>query len=256
MPTCGGWPAKRPCQRAHPAPRVRYSTRLATALCTVLSIAVQSSARAEDGHGIQLTLEAYVDDATHRAETNIGNISPVEEEAEVGRSLSFALSANYLIPIIDRVRLGPGVRYLSSYRYRPDDAEEDDENADVLIGRLFEVYLRGEFLIELPGALSLTPALELGVPVLFAAGDLQRQLDGRERLGYSVNQLPRIGLLLGAELAVRYKLTPFLFLRAGLGLQHDRLILYDAEVDDGAAETSRTLNLMRIRVLTGAEVQF
>lgn len=231
-------------------------TGLAAATCVAIALAVQSTAHADDGHGIQLTLEGYVDDATHRRETNIGNVDRRKEETEVGRSLSFALSASYLIPVIDRVRLGPGVRYLSSYRYRPDEVEEGQESTDVLIGRLFEVYLRGEFLIDLPGALSLTPALELGVPVLFAAGDLQQDIDNRERLGFSVNRLPRIGLLLGAELAVRYELTPFLFLRGGLGLQHDRLILYDADIDDGAGKASRSLNLMRIRVLAGAEVQF
>lgn len=205
-----------------------------------------------DAPGLQLVLEAYGDDATLSRSRNIGNTIFDEEELEVGRGLAFAVGLNYLIPITDFLRLGPGARYLSSYRY---SEEADDSDTEVLLGRLFEFYVRGEFAISLPEEITLTPALEIGMPLLLPAGALQEDLNGFERLGFNVNDLPRIGVLVGAELSLRYPLTEWLFVRGGLGLQHDRIILYNASADGGNGEVESDLAIMRVRVLAGVEAQ-
>lgn len=210
---------------------------------------------AQSKHALQLNLEGYSDDATHTAESNIGGVLMDTQETEVGRSPAFALSLQYLLPLTDHLRIGPGVRYLSSYRYL-DDNEQDPNAQGTLIGRLFEVYARAELTIGLTDALALLPALDFGMPFLFAAGDLQRDLDQKKQQGYNVNSLPRIGFLIGAELACRYQLNDYLFLRGGLGLQHDRITLYDASTDGDRGLVSRYISLTRIRALVGAEVQF
>lgn len=224
------------------------------ALSAVLTLmTLSASARADAPHSLQLNLELYSDDATHATSRNIGG-NLQEDETEVGRFPAFALSLTYLLPVMEHVKLGPGVRYLSSYRYIADDSD-DENDPGTLIGRMFELYARAEFPISLGDDLTLAPAIDLGVPVLFAAGDLQDDLNAQERLGYSVNGLPRIGFLVGAELGVRYHLVDFLYARAGLGLQHSRISLYDASVDGGVGEVSRSISIMRIRAVLGLEAQ-
>ena len=177
------------------------------------------------------------------------------QDTEVGRGIAFALGAQYLLPITDHLKIGPGVRYLSSYRFIDDD-EQDPDAQGTLIGRLFEVSARAELSIDLADSLALVPAFDIGIPVLFAAGDLQSDLDQKEQLGYNVNSLPRIGFLIGAELAARYQLNDFLFLRAGFGVQHDRIALYDASTDGDRGLVSRSISLVRLRAVLGIEAQF
>lgn len=176
----------------------------------------------------------------------------------MGRGPAFALSLAYLLPLFDELRIGPGIRYLASYNYTEDEAEEeaddsDEEAPDILLGRMFELYARGEFDIELTEGLALAPAIELGLPILFASGELQEELNARDREGYNVNSLPRMGFLVGAEIGAKYHLHKFLYLRGGMGIQHTRIMLYDASVDSGRGLSSRRLSLMRIRVFIGLE---
>lgn len=205
--------------------------------------------------GLQLTLEAYSDDGTLTTARNIGNLVSEETTSEVGRGVALAVGLNYLVPVLDVLRLGPGIRYLSSYRYELDGDDADDGDP-VLLGKLFELYVRAEFTIRLPGRFSLAPGLELGIPLLLPAGTLQEDLNNFERQGYDVNDLPRIGVLAGADMSVGYALRRWLVLSAGLGLQYDRILLYDGSVDGGNGEVSSDLVALRVRFITKVEAQF
>jgi len=226
-----------------------------SSLFLVLLFLVPLSVSAQSKHALQLNVEGYSDDATHTADSNIGNVVMDSQQTEVGRSPAFGLSLQYLLPLAEHVRVGPAIRYLSSYRYWDDD-EQDPDAPGTLIGRLFELSARAELRIDLTDALALLPAIDFGVPLLFAAGDLQRDLDQKKQVGYNVNSLPRIGFLIGAELAARYQLNDFLFLRAGFGLQHDRIILYDASTDGDRGLVSRNISIVRLRAVVGLEAQF
>lgn len=224
--------------------------------CLIFAWWVPSQASADAPKGLVLTLETYADDATERVERVMADLNEIEE-TEVGRGpVSGSLSIAYLAPLVGDLRIGGGARYLSNYRYLADDAEEDDEG--VLLGRLFEVFGRAEYLIGLFDDFALVPAVEFGLPLLFASGELQEELDGLQTQGFNVSSLPRMGFLVGAELGGRYQLENWLALRAGLALLHEQFWLYDASVDTNLldAERSRTISLMRFRFGIGAEANF
>lgn len=237
-----------------PITRFRFVATLVAALFATLCAATEAHA---NDQSLALSLETYFDDATHTSERSFGGIETASEEDEVGRGLlSAAVSLTFMAPVTDALRVGAGVRYLGSYRYRADDAEEDDD--DVLLGRMFELIARGEYTISLTKSLALVPAMEFGVPILFASGDLQQELDGLENQGFSVNGLPRVGFLVGAEVGVEYRVEGWFAVRPTVGLLHERLFLINASVDGpvGTADASRALSLMRIRLGVSAVAYF
>ncbi|MDD9970952.1 MAG: hypothetical protein OXR73_32235 [Myxococcales bacterium] len=206
-------------------------------------------------HNLVLSLESYVDDATVRNEQSLANLQNEQGETEVGRGLlSGSVSLTYLTPLTDIFLVGAGARYLGSYRYEEDDAEEDDE--PTLMGRLFELYGRAEFRITLTEDIQVVPAAELGVPLMFPSGSLQERLDMLETTSYSVNSLPRTGFLLGGEVGGRLRLEHWLALRAAFGVVHEKLFLYDASTEDDIGQASSSFSLVRLKVGLGAEVNF
>lgn len=228
---------------------------LAVAALATATLAGADTARADD-KSLTLSLETYVDDATHRREQEIGGFDVGTDETEVGRGLvSGSISLAFMAPVTKALRIGVGARYLSNYRYQPDD--DEDEDAAVLLGRMFELVGRGEYSITLGSAIALVPAVELGVPVLFASGELQEDLDSLERQGYSVNSLPRVGFLVGAELGVEYRLEDWFAVRPSVALLHERLFLISASVDGNpGADVGRSLAIMRIRMGASAVAYF
>ena len=156
-------------------------TRITILICHLVPLAfLPTVAAAQAKHALQLNVDGYIDDATHTTESNIGGVLMDRQETEVGRGLAFAIGAQYLFPLTDHLRIGPGIRYLSSYRFI-DDNEQDPNAEGTLIGRMFEISARAELGINLSKSLALVPALDLGVPVLFAAGDLQSDLDQKKQ---------------------------------------------------------------------------
>jgi hypothetical protein len=181
-----------------------------------------------------------------------------EREVDESRSPAVSVSATFMAPLNRLIRVGGGFRYLSSYNYEIDPPEDDPdaEPVEENLGRMIELYARAEVLIPLVKNLDLVPVLELGVPLLFPGGELQQELDDLESQGFNVSSAPRLGILVGGDLMVRYSFATWFAVRGGVGLRYERLFLYNASTDDDGGEASRYMNVLRFKPAVGVEFGF
>lgn len=256
-------PVSAPVPAAEPAPE---STAVAepepVAVSAAGPVAVAGGAKKPGlQRGILLELEPYFDDITDvrsRKVYGMESLQDDEREIDESRSPAVSVSATFMAPINRLIRLGGGFRYMSSYRYEI-DPPEDDPNAEPVeenLGRMIELYGRAEVLIPLVEKLDLVPVLELGLPLLFPGGELQRELDAAEAQGFNVSSAPRLGILVGGDLVVRYSFATWFAVRGGVGIRYERLFLYNASTDDNGGEMSRHMNVLRFKPTVGVEFGF
>lgn len=234
-------------------------------LAIALGVAIPA-ARAESGESagsarrdqaLILTLDAYSDLATDERSRAVGTVSNVDEEMEVERGIAYALSLTYMRRMSPDVQAGGTFRYLSTYRFVPVDEEDRrDDDEDDQLGDMMELTGRLEYAIGLTNELDVLIGAEMGLAIVLPGGELSDELDTLGDQGYNIWGGPRLGVIAGPELTLRYGLSEWLYARVGIGLLYASLFLYDASTEDDNSDAYRAFALRRIRGGFGLEARF
>jgi len=226
------------------------------AAATVLaSLAHATPAQADERkQALTLMVNTYWDGANDARSRAIGDLPTENEDLDVERGPAFGLSVGYLRTLASSVRAGGTFRYLSVYRFKLED--DEDDVGDQELGEYLEVVGNLEYAIDMADKLDVILGVEMGLAMILAGGELDDELNTLEEQGYNIWGMPRLGLVAGPELAVAYELNEWLSARAGVALLYTKLFLYDASTDDDVGEASRTFTLTRLRTAVGLEARF
>lgn len=223
-------------------------------LCLSVGAGWRASARAEllIGVGGQL----FFDDVDLTGERKVAVLSTDESYAASSDGmLSGALWA--LKSVGQGLYVGGQVQYFGSYTTAPDEARDNDDRVRAF-GQWLELSGRGEWMVDVMPDVSVGLGAQLGLVMLFPGDDFEREINALRDQGASVSSAstPRLGYLVGPNLAARWRFMAPLALRLDLGLKWEQVYLFKTEEKIGGIPFRKDwqLDLLRYEVGVGLEV--
>lgn len=155
------------------------------------------------------------------------------------------------------VGLGYGFNYTLKERLTQFEEEQEQEPQVWVLGQLHTVDLRLEFSQHLADAFWLVATPRGGLSMIAVGEDLKRETDQYED-SHVVRQGPRLGLVLGGDIGIRYMLTPWFSFRVTGGYAYTMQSLLKASRRGDAADSDHVWRTAGSRVQTslGAEASF
>jgi hypothetical protein len=234
-------------------------------LLALLTLSMASSASAQErpfaaGLGVHL----YFDDGERETQsTNTGGSFLDEERQDIGGDTWLAGETWMMVHVIEKLRVGGGLRYFGSYSYCFDDDEncedsDGNEGEGFTLGKLLEVFARAELIFPLTPKFDLLVGAEVGLPVLFPGGEFGDEVDGLDAMGWSTSDGPRLGYVLGPFVGTRFGLEPWLALRGDIGVMWEKVFLLDSTAQSGAtrSDLDSSVDWFRVRITLGPEVRW
>lgn len=233
---------------------LRWLPLAALLLCAVAAVGWRADARAEliVGVGGQL----FFDDVDLVGERKVAVLSTDEGYAASSDGmLSGALWA--LKGVGDGLYVGGQVQYFGAYTTVPDDARDNDDRVKAF-GHWLELSGRGEWMMDVMPEVSVGLGAQLGLVMLFPGDDFEKEIDALQDQGAGVSSAgtPRLGYLIGPNLAARWRLMSPLALRLDLGMKWEQVFLFKTEEKIGGIPFRKDwqLDLLRYEVGVGLEV--
>lgn len=153
--------------------------------------------------------------------------------------------------------IGGHIQYYGSYTTAPDEEVNNDTRVKSF-GHWLEISGRGEWMLDVMPDVSLGLGAQAGLVMLFPGDDFAREIDALRDQGASVSSAstPRLGYLIGPNLAARWRFMSPLALRLDLGLKWQQVYLFKNEEKIGGVPFRKDwqLNLIRYEVGLGLEV--
>lgn len=136
-----------------------------------------------------------------------------------------------LLPLADSFRFGGGFTYYGSYAYIPDNADEDDDNPEVVLGPLMEITGRFEWLLPLEGDFDLILGAHAGLALLIPDEDFEAEIESLQNQNVSVAgpAVPRLGYVVGPVVATRWRVHEMLAIRSDLAFFWEQIFLFQTE---------------------------
>ena len=205
-------------------------------------------------------LELYVDSGTQSIRrVNSGGGDLIEGDTDVSNDgmllgANVGLAFSLLHELEPRIWFGGSLRLLGAYAYKP-----DRDGADAIeLGQLLELAPELQYLLPITDQLGVAFSAELGLALLFPSGDLDRRIQTLDAQGFNVTGLPRLGIVGGPQIGLRYAYNAWLAARADIGYLWEKLFLVDASAESGGlrGEESWDVSWTRLRLHVGAELLF
>lgn len=149
---------------------------------------------------------------------------------------------------------GGGLAWYNKYTLQPSEGDEDERYE---AGHLFQIYGQLDYQVpRLVGDFSLLMGARGGPLLLLSSGQLQEQLDELSDRGYGVWSTPRFGVFVAPHVGGSWPLTPRIALRGDLGVQFQRVWLFNARAEAAGITTQQQslLSTTRTQLLLGLEV--
>lgn len=245
-------------EMGHVPKRLVGSVSLCVAALSAASVCSDAHAGDDNRWTLGLGPAVFVED-THRSQatTRLGETDRGDESAPLDSRGIYNLQAWVLVPLWKQgwkkhLRGGGGLAWYSRYTLT-----EGGEDASFEAGNLLQLYAQTEYLVErVVQSVDAVFGLRGGPLLLFASGDLQRDLDDLSDRGYSIWPTPRLGVFVAPHAGARYPLTPRVRLRGDVSLQLERLWLVRASARDGSitSEQRASLATTRSQLLVGLEL--
>ncbi len=224
----------------------------ATSVDSALPAAAAHPARSEQlGAVIVVGLGVHSDDGTMRG-SDRRSIQVTDETFDFSGQGRVFGTLGFLTGLRPRVRGGMSVRYFGGYEY----SRSGGRAGDGKLGQLGEAVAQLQYVLPMYDRWDLVLGAEAGAALLVPGGAFQKEIQALQTQGASVWDVPRVGYLLGPQLAARYKVGQRLFVRGDLGLTWEQLFLFFTHDDVGAVqfEKTRRANIIRYALTVSLEV--
>jgi hypothetical protein len=167
----------------------------------------------------------------------------------------------FLFQMGDRIRAGSMIDYYGTYASLTKCQENECDNPDFEpdrfeFGKLVEFFGRFEYGIPMTESTELILGTVFGLPILFPGGDLEAEITSLREQGASVLNIPRIGYLVGPNLAGRWKYSEHLAVRADLMVKWEQMFLFrtSQSIDGISFRKNWTTGSLRYEIGVGIEV--
>ncbi len=213
--------------------------------------------------------QVYRDDANLETEKRIGPQSPVEEDTDYESDDIGSFGIYALFPMQERVFAGGGLRYYGTYdtlepltreeRQQLEEDGEEDTREPYEFGTALDAYAHLQWELPIITKLDLLLGTQVGLNILFPSGNFEETINSEKDDGASLFGGPRLGLLFGPQVGVRYGIIENrLAVRADLGARYNRMILFrnEEEIDGVAYRLDWTMNILRYDAGLAVELSF
>lgn len=220
----------------------------------------ESSEPSERTHTLGVGLDAYFDDGAQSIERlNTGGGDLVEGRRDIGNEdevlgAGLGVALTFLTRVHERFSAGASLRLLGSYSYQLDE----DEDEVVELGQLVELSPTAQYLLPITEDLQVAFMGQVGLALVFPAGELADRIEALEAQGFDTSVSPRVGVIGGASVGLRHTYNDWLAFRGDLGWFWQTLFLLNTSAESGGlrGEDNWDVHWTRARLHLGAEVSF